>query len=158
MPNQWTKHPKTELERFLRHVNKLPNGCWEYVGIRDACGYARFWKSRKRLEQAHRTSCRLFGKPCKRELTVDHLCRNRSCVNPAHLEPNVPISDNVLRGEGICVKNLRKGMCVRGHSLSDGNVRRYKTRRICLTCDKKRMADYSEARRQRKLLALGAKP
>lgn len=54
-------------------------------------------------------------------LQIDHLCRNRWCVNVEHLEP-VTIAENVLRGEGITAINARKTHCIHGHEFTEKNT------------------------------------
>jgi hypothetical protein len=53
--------------------------------------------------------------------TLDHLCRNRGCVNPAHME-QVSQRENVLRGVGLTAINAKKTICKRGHPLTGKNV------------------------------------
>ena len=53
-------------------------------------------------------------------MTIDHLCRNRRCVNPEHLEP-VSRGENVLRGDGHSARNARKTHCIRGHEFTVEN-------------------------------------
>lgn len=81
-------------------------------------GYGRYGAGRYAHQVAHDAS---FGKPA-RGFEVDHLCRNRACCNPDHLEA-VPKKVNILRGESPPARNARKIRCDRGHSLlSDGDV------------------------------------
>ena len=84
---------KTTSERFDDLVKKMPSGCWEWQGTRTPEGYGHFADgrvSRRHGEPAHRYSwARSQGielKNLPRKLAVDHLCRNRSCVNPQHLD------------------------------------------------------------------------
>jgi hypothetical protein len=74
-------------------------------------------------------------------LTLDHLCRNKACVNPAHLEP-VTNRENVLRGVGLSAENARKTHCKRGHPLSGDNVVVSKggRKRRCVACERLRDA------------------
>jgi hypothetical protein len=65
---------------------------------------------------------------------VDHLCRNRHCVNPEHLEA-VPHRTNVLRGAAPTARNATKTHCPQGHPLEGENLYRYRDgRRQCRTC------------------------
>ena len=70
---------------------------------------------------AHRAAYQLFGDDLTDDLTVDHLCRNRGCVNPFHLEA-VPPTVNVLRGDGPTAQNARKTHCPKGHELTPANT------------------------------------
>jgi hypothetical protein len=63
-------------------------------------------------------------------LVLDHLCRNRACINPGHLEP-VTIRENILRGNGLASANHKKERCPQGHNYSRRNPR---GDRVCLTC------------------------
>ncbi|WP_181421085.1 HNH endonuclease signature motif containing protein [Curtobacterium sp. MCSS17_011] len=70
-------------------------GCWEWGGARDPKGYGRLmYRGEQHL--AHRFSYEASHGPVAEDLTLDHLCRNTSCVNPAHLEV-VTRSENSTR-------------------------------------------------------------
>jgi hypothetical protein len=56
-----------------------------------------------------------------RGMTLDHICRNRDCCNPAHLEP-VTVKENILRGDSLSARNARKTHCHRGHPLAGDNL------------------------------------
>jgi hypothetical protein len=77
------------LHRFLTHVGE----CWEWLQNFNADGYGIY----KRNHQAHRVVYELLVAPIPEGLEIDHLCRNRRCVNPAHLEP-VTHLENIRRG------------------------------------------------------------
>jgi HNH endonuclease len=116
------------------------NGCWPWTGTKDRTGYGRFgvkfsvgvWKT---TVLAHRVSFVLFKGEIPDGDSLDHLCRNRACVNPAHLEA-VSFKENVLRGESFTARNARKEFCPKGHPLLGENLKldRYKTGRVARRC------------------------
>src|SRR3990167_11482908 len=88
---------KTKEERFYvgAEIGK-DTMCWNWIGTKDSSGYGRFRFFYKTI-LAHRFSYELFVGEIPTGLVIDHLCRNTSCVNPAHLEP-VSIYENCRRG------------------------------------------------------------
>ena len=105
----------TSLQRFFAKVKIAPGGCWEWQdSLRD--GYGRFNIGCRRVS-AHRFAYETFVGPIPDGLEPDHLCRNRSCVNPFHLEP-VTRSVNMKRGDAGLATALReraKTHCPGGH-------------------------------------------
>jgi hypothetical protein len=124
----------TALERFnVKYVRDPATGCWQWTGFVDKnTGYGGFWFERRPIP-AHRASYTLFKGPIPIGLEIDHLCRNRPCVNPEHLEA-VTKKVNVLRGEGLSAVHKRKTHCIRGHLLSGENMRQDKWGRVCRKC------------------------
>ena len=116
-------------DRFLDKI-LVGDGCWEWQGSRlGVSDYGRFDH-----EMAHRVSYEYFVGPIPDGLTLDHLCRNRPCVRPSHLEP-VTMQENILRGLAPSADNARKIFCIRGHPLFGANL--YVTpdgRRQCRIC------------------------
>lgn len=72
-------------ERFIEQITIAASGCWNWNGSNDRDGYARFHKS-KNLYKAHRISYEWHKGKIPAGLTIDHLCENKGCVNPEHLE------------------------------------------------------------------------
>lgn len=116
MPNQFTG--VSAEGRYWAKVDKagpIWNGtsCWLWQGATAKDGYGRFWL-RGHLVLSHRLAYELLVGPIPEGLTIDHLCRTRSCGNPLHLEP-VTNKENIMRGEGVGVKASHAIHCPKGH-------------------------------------------
>jgi hypothetical protein len=120
---------KDELEKWNTKVAALPatirkfkvgSGCWEWLGGKDGKGYG-ISTNKGRTARAHRHLYGLLFGPVPKHLVLDHLCRNRICVNPTHLEV-VTHKQNILRGLGVTAANARKTHCIHGHPLSGDNL------------------------------------
>jgi hypothetical protein len=111
-----------------------PNACWPWTAYRDPQGYGRIARNGK-SDRAHRVSYELAVGPIPEGLHVDHLCGNRWCVNPRHLEP-VTQWENMVRGGGATsVVNAAKTHCKDGHPLAGDNVRiTSQGGRQCISC------------------------
>ena len=121
--------------------------CWPWIGGK-ATGYGRFEPDAtrhpppRRQVAAHRFAYELLVGPIPEGLTLDHLCGNTLCVNPAHLEPTT-MRENILRGvTSAAAVNARKTHCSHGHPYDDENTYLVRTQngtvRKCRTCDLER--------------------
>lgn len=111
--------------------------CWTWRGNILPHGYARFRDDVGRWSYVHRFSYERFVGPIPDGLTIDHLCRNRACSNPAHLEA-VTDRVNVLRGTGPSARNARKTHCDNGHSYDEDSYMTAKGWRVCRICRRER--------------------
>lgn len=109
-------------ERFWAKVDKTET-CWNWTATKSAKGYGHFKASPHTTTpmKAHRWSYEQANGPIPDGLTIDHLCRNTSCVRPDHLEA-VDGRTNTLRGYNPCAVNARKTHCPQGHELTEANV------------------------------------
>jgi len=109
-------------ERFWSKVDKVSSstGCWIWTSTIDPQGYGRFHIGARGAAKrgAHRVAYELAIGPISDGLTLDHLCRVRRCVNPAHLEA-VTLKVNILRGEGAVARQVRR----RGRGLASSTTR-----------------------------------
>ena len=141
--------PKLSVEqRFWAKVDKdgpVPDyrpelgPCWSWAAGRNGCGYGTF-RAGGRMVYAHRFAYELLVGPITPGLQVDHLCRARNCVNPAHMEP-VTQQENFERGLGpmaIGRWQRAKTHCPAGHSYDVANIYWYKGRRYCRPCHRGR--------------------
>lgn len=133
------------ITRFTEKFKVSEAGCWEWIAALDPNGYGRFGmpgatRADWRMKLAHRVSYETFAGPIPEGLDLDHLCRNRSCVNPEHLEP-VTRSEN-LRRSPLMARGQDKTHCPHGHEYSPENTRITKAgARACRTCERKRNRD-----------------
>lgn len=95
-------------------------GCWFWLSELGGGGYGRLTVNGVR-RSAHRLSYELIRGPIPEGLTLDHLCRQRSCINPDHLEV-VTSRENSLRGYGVGAMCARQTHCKRGHAFTPEGV------------------------------------
>ena len=121
-------------QRFWSHVRKDPEGCWTWARKPDDSGYGRFRVGSK-IWYVHVLSYLSEVGPIPEGWEVDHLCRNRACVRPDHLEA-VTGYVNMLRGDAPAAQNARKTHCDKGHEFTEDNTIWKGERRNCVACRK----------------------
>ena len=128
--------------RFWPKVDRSGE-CWLWTARINYKGYGQF-KVGNQQTFAHRFSYELLVGPIPEGLQIDHLCRVRNCVNPAHLEPVTP-RENTRRGEGG--SNMRaKTHCPQGHPYSEDNIYLYRGSRHCIQCRKDQSRSSNDTR------------
>ena len=101
------------FDEIMDNVRETPSGCWEWQRSISASGYGKV-RFNGKMCVVHRVVWEYFCDDIPEGLQMDHLCRNRRCCNPDHLEP-VTQRINLLRGFGASGQNARKECCPNGH-------------------------------------------
>lgn len=111
------------VEYLMSHVSvDERTGCWNWLGALTTKGYGRLQLKRYRIYYAHRVAWMILARrkiPEGKQL--DHLCRNRKCANPAHLEA-VTSRENTIRGEHPIARQVRQTACIYGHEFDKENT------------------------------------
>lgn len=134
------------IERFLNKIKILDSGCWKWISTITNQGYGQFWFNGKQ-RSSHRFIYKYYHGEVNSSLVLDHLCRNRKCVNPEHLE-QVSIKENILRGNGFAALNIKKTHCKNGHEFIDNNTHLDSNgHRRCKFCNKIRQQQFQKRKK-----------
>ena len=132
MPNQYTN--VSLWDRVWSKVDVAGwYSCWEWTGAVTSRGYGEIHDD-GHMRQAHRVVYELLVGPILDGLDLDHLCRNRRCVNPDHLQP-VTHRENMRRGTGFIAHRMKQTHCLRGHEFTPENTwTSRRGQRACRAC------------------------
>jgi len=126
--------PATDVFGRMTDKFTVGDGCWEWTGAKTGAGYGKVLTFRS-IRVAHRVLYELLVGPVPKGMELDHLCQNKGCLNPGHLEP-VTHKENIGRA-------IRKTHCIRGHQLTPANTYTYAYGRYCRLCQAVRSAQAS---------------
>jgi hypothetical protein len=130
-------------ERIKNSITVDENGCWVWNKHITANGYSQISTGSRvthslQNRSGHRVSYEVFVGPLIEGMQIDHLCRNRACVNPDHLEQVTP-RENIHRSDAVYKRLMAKTHCPKGHLYDEKNTYRSKSpsggfTRSCITC------------------------
>lgn len=129
-------HPDSLIERFWIKVSRgSESDCWEWRAARSRSGYGLFRVGGAGTSpvNAYLVAYEIMVGAIPDGAFLDHLCRNRLCVNPSHLEPVTP-RVNTLRGVGPTARNAARTHCHRGHAFTPENTIVHPLGRNCREC------------------------
>jgi hypothetical protein len=134
--NSSSVEPWVYEARLLRRSEVDERGCWIWLGPSNPAGYGSTIRAWHKGWLPHRLAFTVMVRPIPDGMQIDHLCRTRKCINPAHLEAVTQLEN--LRRQGSAVTH-----CPRGHEYSTANTRmtkpgssRWRGGRACIQCDR----------------------
>ena len=154
-----TGRPIPEFEdhaRFLKFISiNKETDCWEWNGKLSPEGYGRFrvkdgdkWNT----YGSHRVSYSIFKGEIKKEMMIDHVCRNRKCVSPYHLRQVDAITNVHENSLSITHIASLKTHCIKGHKFTPDNLVLSKNGRRCKACHRERSTKNNQELRIKKSL------
>ena len=124
----------------------ITESCWLWMGSMYNNGYGKIGR---KGYMAHRIAYELTKDVVPEDMCLDHLCSQRNCVNPDHLEI-VTLVENVMRGNSQHAINARKTHCKWGHEFTEENIYRHPQRgsRLCRKCISRNSKNYTRQRKE----------
>jgi len=143
------RDPVKVLATFEHLIEPEPmSGCWLWLGFLSS-GYGRLTvttSSGRKTIAAHRFVYEQVNGRIPAGLLLDHLCRVRCCVNPAHLEP-VTLKENIRRGESPFILSWKAGVCFRGHVMNGPRYDSSRHAKQCRECYNSKRRSHIKLRR-----------
>jgi hypothetical protein len=135
------------LARFEAKYEVSEDGCWVWTAAKLPAGYGamKIGGRKGKVRTAHSLGYEHYKGAVPTGLELDHLCRNRACCNPDHLEA-VTHEENVNRGDWPSAVNRRKTHCKQGHEYTEENTHYYGNRRRCRACNRAAMLQRSRTK------------
>lgn len=142
------ERPTMKLDPAVRFWRRVDRGddraCWLWRGPRSKTGYGSFWGD-DGPQRVHVFAYELLVGPVPDGLELDHTCRNRQCVNPAHLEP-VTHAENMARRAPFHPGH-KVTHCPQGHEYTPENLIPNRRSRECKECGRERSREYRRRKR-----------
>lgn len=130
---------KSLIERFMSLITIDEDfGCWVWQGCLDGTGNGRFAPTHGKTVRADKWVYEYYREKLPKGFCTAHICNNRRCCNPEHLEI-ITLRESKIRSTGIIGINARKTHCKHGHLLSKDNLLSTARTRICKTCYEERL-------------------
>lgn len=120
------------IVRFELSYEVLDDGCWQWLKYKNK-GYGRFNNGTKVVDAHRWYYMQTVNKELTTDMHLDHLCRNRACVNPKHLEVVTNLI-NWERGQSITRKKSLQTHCIHGHKFTKDNTYYRGSKRRCNRC------------------------